>query len=110
MNRDEHDAQAFWLALLAAVRRAYASAGRADPPVPAPDVNPRAVAERVLSELADAGEGVTLVIDDLHELKSPEALAQLARLLTALPPGVHAVLATRRDLRLGLHRFASRAS
>ena len=35
-------------------------------------------------------DGVTLVIDDLHELNSPEALAQLARLLTNLPPQVHA--------------------
>jgi LuxR family maltose regulon positive regulatory protein len=43
----------------------------------------------VLSELADAGSSVTLVIDDLHELTSPEALTQLIRLLTNLPPHVH---------------------
>jgi LuxR family maltose regulon positive regulatory protein len=61
--------------------------------------------DRVLSELADARDGITLVIDDLHELNSPEALAQLTRLLTNLPPNAHAILATRRDLRLGLHRL-----
>ena len=61
--------------------------------------------DRVLSELADARGGITLVIDDLHELNSPEALAQLTRLLTNLPPHVHAVLTTRRDLRLGLHQL-----
>src|SRR6185437_6621789 len=33
------------------------------------------------------------------------ALTQLTRLLTNLPPHVHAVLATRRDLRLGLHQL-----
>jgi LuxR family maltose regulon positive regulatory protein len=49
--------------------------------------------------------GVTLVIDDLHELNSPEALAQLARLLTDLPPNAHAILATRHDVRLGLHQL-----
>ncbi len=43
-----------------------------------------------------------LVIDDLHELASPDALAQLTRLLTNLPGDVHAVLATRRDLPLRL--------
>ena len=52
-----------------------------------------------------AGAGITLVIDDLHELNSPEALAQLSRLLTNLPPRVHAMLATRHDLRLGLHQL-----
>ena len=61
--------------------------------------------DRVLSELADASGGVTLVIDDLHELNSPEAVAQLTRLLTSLPPRVHAILTTRHDVRLGLHEL-----
>jgi len=63
------------------------------------------MADRVLSELADARGGITLVIDDLHELNSPEALAQLTRLLTNLPPHVHAMLTTRHDLRLRLHQL-----
>ena len=41
--------------------------------------------DRVLSELADARDDITLVIDDVHELTSPDALAQLTRLLTNLP-------------------------
>src|SRR6202041_1756602 len=49
--------------------------------------------------------GLTLVIDDLHELTSPEALAQLTGLLTSLPAHVHAILATRRALRLRLHQL-----
>ena len=63
------------------------------------------MADRVLSELADARSGVTLVVDDLHELTSPEALAQLTRLLVNLPPQVHAILTTRHDVRLGLHQL-----
>ncbi len=63
------------------------------------------MAGRVLSELADARGDITLVIDDLHELKSPHAPAQLTRLLTNLPPNVHAILTTRHDLRLGLHQL-----
>jgi ATP/maltotriose-dependent transcriptional regulator MalT len=59
----------------------------------------------VLSELAEVPGGVTLVIDDLHELTSPEALAQLTRLPVNLPPGVHAILAARHDVRLGLHQL-----
>src|SRR6202035_1723107 len=48
---------------------------------------------------------ITLVIDDLHELNSPGALHQLSQLLMNLPPHVHAVLTTRRDVRLGLHQL-----
>jgi LuxR family maltose regulon positive regulatory protein len=61
--------------------------------------------DRVLSELAEARGDITLVIDDLHELTSPDALAQLTRLLVNLPPNVHAILATRRDLRLRLQQL-----
>ena len=63
------------------------------------------MAGRVLSELAGARGDITLVIDDLHELTSPEALAQLTRLLTSLPPNAHAILTTRHDLRLRLHQL-----
>jgi LuxR family maltose regulon positive regulatory protein len=105
VQRDQHDAQQFWLALLHAVRQACAPAGRAEPPAATPDFNGRAMADRVLSELADHSEGIVLVIDDLHELTSADALAQLTRLLTSLPPHVHAVLATRHDLRLRLHQL-----
>ena len=105
VQRDQHDAQQFWLALLDAVRHACTTAGRAGPSAATPDFNAPAMVDRVLSELADAGAGLTVVIDDLHELTSPEALAQLGRLLTSLPPHVHALLTTRHDLRLGLHQL-----
>jgi LuxR family maltose regulon positive regulatory protein len=105
VQRDQQDAQQFWLALLDAVCDASAVTGRAGPPAGTPDFNAPAMVDRVLAELADASAAITLVIDDLHELNSPEALAQLARLLTSLPPGAHAMLTTRHDLRLGLHQL-----
>ncbi|HEX6525850.1 MAG TPA: LuxR C-terminal-related transcriptional regulator [Streptosporangiaceae bacterium] len=105
VQRDQQDAQQFWLALLDAVRHASATTGRAEPPAATPDFNAPAMVDRVLSELADAGGGITVVIDDLHELTSAEALAQLTRLLTNLPPHVHAILTTRHDVRLRLHRL-----
>src|SRR6201987_1885143 len=105
VQRDQQDAQQFWLALLDAIRHASAATGRAEPPAATPDFNAPAMVDRVLSELADARGGITLVIDDLHELTSPEALAQLTRLLTNLPPHVHAILATRHDVRLRLHQL-----
>jgi LuxR family maltose regulon positive regulatory protein len=105
VQRDQHDAQQFWLALLDAVRQACAPASRAEPPAATPDFNAPAMVDRVLSELADTRGDITLVIDDLHELNSPEALAQLTRLLMNLPPHVHAMLTTRHDLRLRLHQL-----
>jgi LuxR family transcriptional regulator, maltose regulon positive regulatory protein len=105
VQRDQQDAQQFWLALLGAVRAASGTASGSEPPAATPDFNGHTMVDRVLSELADAHGGVTLVIDDLHELHSPEALAQLTRLLTNLPPNAHAILTTRHDLRLGLHRL-----
>ena len=105
VQRDQHDAQQFWLALLDAVRDASATAGPAEPPVATPDFNGLAMVDRVLSELADARGGITFVIDDLHELNSPEALSQLTPLLINLPPQVHAMLTTRHDLRLRLHQL-----
>ena len=105
VQRDQQDAQQFWLALLDAVRDASAATGRAGPPAATPEFNPPAMVDRVLAELAGASGGITLVIDDLHELNSPEALAQLTRVLTNLPPGAHAMLTTRHDLRLGLHQL-----
>ena len=105
VQRDQHDAQQFWLALLDAIRHASATTGRAEPPAATPDFNAPAMVDRVLSELADACGGITLVIDDLHELTSPEALSQLTRLLTNLPPHVHAILTTRHDVRLRLHQL-----
>jgi len=105
VQRDQHDAQQFWLALLSAVRQASVPTGRAEPPAATPDFNGRAMVDRVLAELAGQRGRLILIIDDLHELHSPDALDQLTRLLTNLPGDVHAVLATRRDLPLRLHQL-----
>jgi LuxR family transcriptional regulator, maltose regulon positive regulatory protein len=105
VKRDQQDDQQFWLALLDAVRHASATTARAEPQAATPDFNAQAMVDRLLSDLAGADGDITLVIDDLHELNSPEALVQLTRLLMSLPPPVHAILTTRHDLRLRLHQL-----
>ncbi|MEY9871662.1 LuxR family maltose regulon positive regulatory protein [Streptacidiphilus sp. MAP12-33] len=121
VQRDRQDAQIFWLALLNAVRGLSGdAAGKAEPLTASPNFSDAAAVDRVLVELAELDEldelarvtgragpagRVCLVIDDLHELASPDTFAELTRLLTSLPDGVHAVLATRRDLPLRLHRL-----
>src|SRR5487761_1503383 len=101
----QHDAQLFWLTLLGAVRSASGAASGAGQPAAAPGFNGRAMVARILSELSEHDGPLMLVIDDLHELGSAEAMEQLTELLMSLPPHVHAILATRRDLRLRLHRL-----
>jgi LuxR family transcriptional regulator, maltose regulon positive regulatory protein len=105
VQRDQRDAQQFWLALLDVVRGASATTAGAEPQAATPDFNAQAMVDRVLSDLAGAGGDITLVIDDVHELNSPEALGQLTRLLTSLPADVHAILTTRHDVRLRLHQL-----
>ena len=106
VRRGEQDAQIFWLALLNAVHHSPPAISDTERPTTAtPDFDVRTSADRVFSELARQRDRVIIVIDDLHELNSPESLAQLTRLLTNLPPNVHAIVATRHDLRLRLHQL-----
>src|SRR6204780_389616 len=102
----QHDMQLFWLTVLGAVR---ATAGTGEDGAQLPPVTPgssgSAMVTKVLSELEESRDRFVLVIDDLHELSSPEAAGQLTALLTRLPPGVRAIVATRRDLPLRLHKL-----
>src|SRR4051794_23306730 len=105
VDRDQQDAQPFWCGVLAAIRTTA--------PAIDPQTEPAATAafdgdqpvERVLSALAEQVEPVVLIIDDLHELKSADALAELAYLLTSLPSSTRVVLSSRRDPPIRLHRL-----
>src|SRR3984885_11901833 len=102
----QHDLQLFWLAMLSAVRAAAGSGeGGARLPPATPGANGSAIADKVLSEIEESRDRFVLVIDDLHELSSPEAAGQLTALLTRLPAGARAIVATRRDLPLRLHKL-----
>ena len=105
VRRDQQDSQQFWLAVLSAIRQASGTTGEGGQLAATPDFNEAAIADRVLSELAAHHDRTFLVIDDLHELTSAEAFMQLTRLLQKLPQHVHAILATRRDLPLRLHKL-----
>jgi LuxR family maltose regulon positive regulatory protein len=98
---DQYDAHLFWLALLAVVRQAT---GSSQAPPSSPEFNGPAMVDAVRSELAAAG-ALVLIIDDLHELTSADAIAPLNTLLTTLPAGVHAVIATRDESKLRLQRL-----
>jgi LuxR family transcriptional regulator, maltose regulon positive regulatory protein len=102
VERGERDAQRFWLSVIDALADAVGVVQRV---APAPTFSGRAVVEQVLTDLQSLEDPGVLVIDDLHELDSGEALEWLELFLTSLNWGVRVVLATREDPRLGLHRL-----
>ncbi len=71
----------------------------------APDLDGWAVVERLLKDLAPLADRLWLVIDDVHEPRSADARAQPELLVMRAPPELWFVMATRHDLRLGLHRL-----
>src|SRR4051812_21655626 len=106
VRRDERDARSFWASILRAVHAALdPGAADAEPGAPSPAFDGDAAVSRVLGELAQDGEPLVLVIDDLHELKAADALTQLERLLDRLSPGLSLVLSSRRDPDLRLHQL-----
>jgi ATP/maltotriose-dependent transcriptional regulator MalT len=105
VGRDERDPQRFWLAVLGALRQTVLGSALVRELTAAPDLDGWAITERLLTDLAPLADRLWLVIDDVHELGSAEARRQLELLLMRAPPGLRFVLATRHDVRLGLHRL-----
>ncbi|MEA2619005.1 MAG: LuxR family transcriptional regulator, maltose regulon positive regulatory protein [Chloroflexota bacterium] len=105
VERDESDAQRFWLSVVTELCGAVGEEAGVERLIPTPDFAGEAVVRRLLSDLGALDEPVVLVIDDLHELRSAEALAQLELLLSGLPRVLRVVLVTRHDPHLGLHRL-----
>jgi LuxR family maltose regulon positive regulatory protein len=95
VDRDQQNAQRFWCGVLDAIRGPAATAALDDDQV----------TDRVVSELTERAEPVVLIIDDLHELRSADALAQLEQLLAILPSAARVVLSSRRDPPIRLHQL-----
>jgi LuxR family transcriptional regulator, maltose regulon positive regulatory protein len=102
---ETRDPERFWVALLNVLRQTAAGSTLVRPLTAAPDLDGWAVVEQILADLESVEHRTWLVVDDLHELGSAEALRQLELLLMRAPPELRFVLATRHDLRLGLHRL-----
>ncbi len=100
----ERDPQRFWLAVVGGLRQTAPGPVLVKPLTAAPDLDGWAIVERLLADLAPLAEPVWLVIDDVHEL-DPDARRQLELLIMRAPDGLRFVLATRHDVRLGLHRL-----
>jgi len=100
----ERDPQRFWVSVAGALRQTSAGAELVRGVSAAPNLDAWVLVERLLTDLAPLADQLWLVIDDVHEL-DPEALRQLELLIMRAPPQLRFVLATRHDVRLGLHRL-----
>jgi LuxR family transcriptional regulator, maltose regulon positive regulatory protein len=105
VGRDERDPQRLWLAVLGALRQTSVGSALVRELTAAPDLDGWAIVERLLTDLAPLDERLWLVIDDLHELALDQARRQLELLVMRAPEALRFVLATRHDVRLGLHRL-----
>ena len=105
VDREERDPRRFWISVADALRGTAAGSVLVRPLTAAPDLDGWAVVERLLKDLAPLEDRLWLVIDDAHLLGSDEVLPQLELLVSRTPPELRFVLATRHDLRLGLHRL-----
>ncbi|MGD9528251.1 MAG: AAA family ATPase, partial [Pseudonocardia sp.] len=119
-DEGDNDGRAFWAAVLAALAGCPAVPERTWrdapdlPPHPTTDdglaatVVPTlvpAIVPQIVNALAEARRPVALVLDDVHEITSPEPLRGLAALVRHRPPQLHLVLSGRTDPPLHLARM-----
>jgi LuxR family transcriptional regulator, maltose regulon positive regulatory protein len=102
---EDRDPRRFWTAVADALRDTAAGSALVRPLTAAPELDGWSVVEQLLAGLSSLRDRIWLVIDDAHALGSAEALRQLELLLMRAPAELRFVLATRHDLRLGLHRL-----
>ena len=104
VDAEEPDPRRFWRSVAESLRGTTAGSPLVRPLTAASDLDGWALVERLLTDLAPLKDRLWLVIDDAHLLESGELLSQL-ELLVRAPSQLRLVLATRHDLRLGLHRL-----
>jgi LuxR family transcriptional regulator, maltose regulon positive regulatory protein len=104
VERDERNPQHFWRSAVDALSGTHLD-GSLENVVAAPQFDGAVAIERLVAALGSLDESVLLVIDDLHELRSPEALTQLETLLDRRPQQLAVMLSTRHDPAIGLHRY-----
>jgi LuxR family transcriptional regulator, maltose regulon positive regulatory protein len=101
----EPDQRRFWISVADALRGTTAGATVARAVTATPDLDGWAMVEQLLVDLRSLPDQIWLVIDDVHELGSNEALRQLELLVMRGPAELRVIFATRREVRLGLHRL-----
>jgi LuxR family maltose regulon positive regulatory protein len=105
VERDLQSTQRFWSAVLEAIRRPQMSNHGDVRTAEGAVLDDDELLEQIRSELATTAEPVVLIIDDLHELKSADALRLLEHLVADQAGFAHVVFSSRRDPPIRLHRL-----
>jgi LuxR family maltose regulon positive regulatory protein len=95
VGADHRDPQQFWLRVLDALLGTLPGSRVVRELTAAPDLDGWLIVERLLEDLSSLRDRLWLVVDDVHELQSSEALRQLELLLMRAPARVRFVLSTR---------------
>ncbi|MDT4904986.1 MAG: LuxR family transcriptional regulator, maltose regulon positive regulatory protein [Pseudonocardiales bacterium] len=103
VERDQRNDQRFWCSVLDAIRSPAGSIDAATSQAAALDVDQ--VIDSLVAEFAEQVDPFVLIVDDLHELKSADALTQLEQFLEVLPGSARVVLSSRRDPSIKVHRL-----
>jgi LuxR family maltose regulon positive regulatory protein len=107
VERDESDATRF----LASVMEGMLASGAIPPGDPLATLVPASLGgqdeflERLLEGIGRLPSPVIIVIDDLHQLRSDDALRTLEHLVAYAPEQLRTILVSRREPALGLHRL-----
>jgi LuxR family transcriptional regulator, maltose regulon positive regulatory protein len=105
VEREQQNAERFWSAVLDAIRGSTGGVDHETHTDTTTALDGDALVEAVRLEVAEQARPVVLIIDDLHELGSADALGQLEDLVGSLPSSARLVLSSRRDPPIRLHRL-----
>src|SRR5689334_8577682 len=97
LDRTDDDPQAFWRAVAVALTPAVGNQAEELRRIVTGGVPTEDLPGMVVAGLRRAPRPVVLVLDDLHEIHSPQVHAGLLRLVERPPPGLSLLVTTRRD-------------
>jgi LuxR family transcriptional regulator, maltose regulon positive regulatory protein len=102
LSQDDADPHRFWADVVVSLGAATADIAPLAPP---PVGGPRPFLTTLLNDVAGLAEPLVLVVDDLHLVTSPGAIADLEWFLENAPPNLRLVLTTRSDPLFRLQRL-----
>jgi len=106
VDQGDNDGMRFTRYLVAAVNQADTRVGQTL--LQASPSSPQHLLIALINDLADAGDSLTLVLDDYHWISDSAVHDLVAFLLTNQPPNLHVVIGTREDPPLPLARMRAR--
>jgi LuxR family maltose regulon positive regulatory protein len=107
LDKEDNDETRFWTYLVAALQTVHANLGQDALRLLQALQQPatKAILTKLLNQITDLPQGVTLVLDDYHLISDSAIHKGLTFLLEHLPPQMHVAISTRADPPLPIHRL-----